>query len=88
MSEFAATQSKEQELANLKEKVLREILPTFRASALPKMSDDDVQSGVELLFELLAHRLGEDAEQSRLSELARAVHARIRSVLGWCDSVG
>jgi hypothetical protein len=60
MSESAAARSKEEDLANLKEKVLREILPTFRASASPKISDDEVQAGVELLFELLAHRIGDD----------------------------
>lgn len=60
MSEPATSQSNEQILTNLKEKVLREILPAFRASASPKISDNEVKAGVELLFELLAHRLGDD----------------------------
>ena len=60
MSESAPAQNKEQELADLKGKVLREILPTFRASASPRIPDGEVQAAVELLFQLLAHRLGDE----------------------------
>ena len=60
MSESAPAQNKKQELADLKGKVFREILPTFRASASPRIPDGEVQAAVELLFQLLAHRLGDE----------------------------
>ncbi|MSU62858.1 MAG: hypothetical protein EXS31_10750 [Pedosphaera sp.] len=43
----------------LKAAVLREILPVFRNSASPKVADVQVESAVSLLFELLAHQVGE-----------------------------
>ena len=60
MSESAQTQKKEQDLADLKAKLLCEILPAFRASASPKIPDGEVEAAVELLFQLLAHRLGDE----------------------------
>ena len=60
MSASATAQNKKREPADLKEKVLREILPTFRASASPKIPDGEVQAAVELLFQLLAHHLGDE----------------------------
>ena len=60
MSGYGAAQSKELGLANLKSEVLREILPAFRASVSPEVSVERVHAGVELLFQLLAHHLGDD----------------------------
>ncbi len=60
MSEFGAVRNKELDLANLKGRVLREILTTFRASKSPRIPVDGVEAGVELLFELLAHRIEDD----------------------------
>ncbi len=43
----------------LKGDVLREVGPAFRDSVSPKLSDDQVQEGVEILFCLLEHRVGD-----------------------------
>lgn len=60
MSAVVTTQNALQELAGLKAKVLCEISPAFRASASPIIPDGEVQAAVELLFQLLAHRLGDE----------------------------
>lgn len=49
----------EQELGDLRAKFLLEVSPVLRASALPQISDEDVKAGVALLFQLLAHRIGD-----------------------------
>ncbi|MCP5524772.1 MAG: NACHT domain-containing protein [Verrucomicrobiales bacterium] len=57
MAEAATAQDQERETADLKAFVLREVLPVFRASHSPKLTDAEVESAVGLLFDLLEHRI-------------------------------
>jgi TPR repeat protein len=59
MSEATPKHSAEGSLADLQATVLREVSPVFRGSTSPCIPEDDVKAGVSLLFELLAHRIGD-----------------------------
>ncbi len=60
MTESGAVKDEERSVADLKEQVFREIWPRFRESDSPQFTEDQVRSGVDLLFEFLEHRLGDD----------------------------
>jgi len=59
MGEFTTVQNHEQEIAGLKAFVLRETLPVFLASSLPKLPETEVKNAVCLLFDLLGYRVGD-----------------------------
>lgn len=60
MSESGAVKDEEKSVADLKEQVFREIWPRFRESDSPQFTEDQVRSAVDLLFDFLEHRLGDD----------------------------
>ena len=59
MSEPEAIVNAGRNLERLKADVTREVAGTFQASTSPTLSKDQVQRGVQLLFRLLAHSLGD-----------------------------
>lgn len=46
-------------IKSLKADVLGEVVPSFRGSLSPKLTADQIQDGVETLFRLLKHRVGD-----------------------------
>lgn len=59
MSESDSMPNAGRRLESLKADVLHEAEPAFRGSISPKLSNDQVREGVETLFRLLAHRVGD-----------------------------
>lgn len=55
----ATAQSREGETADLKAFVLREVLPVFQASSSPNLAEAEVEDAVDLVFDLLQHRIGD-----------------------------
>ena len=78
-SPLTAVEDDEQDVADLKAFVLREVWPVFHGSSSPKRTKTEVKNAVNLLFDLLGHRVGDPNLDGIGSQVLECLKRRCRN---------